>query len=298
MIAIAIVFTLLFLVVAAGLALGSIHGPNYLETMALLYVVVANVVWWWSFAQFRRRGFKTGYFALVGVGLLAMGVAFGGAAHLYSEFKDRYRVDNTKISDVRDELLRNEDGQPIGIRFEFTAEFPFTDYYSIEPNLQPDTGYSSKIAPRIPARSYNPSPLRMRVVSKSVEPFPSREDRALFDEYQGDLPGFGLRFDSGVAYRFRFDLTPSYMRKGKSGAYCIAYPDERNYGSPREVFDALVQMDVPAKYEIRVNDTPYGGWRSREATPETANEYTPKIFYDSIMAGNPPPCDPAEFVVY
>jgi hypothetical protein len=298
MIAIAIVFTLLFFVAALALALGSVHGPSSLGTLAWLYLVVANAVWWWSFAQFRRRGFKVSYFVLVGVGLLAMGVAFGGAAHLYSEFKDRYRVENTKISNVRDELLRNEDGQPIGIRFEFTADFPLPDYYSIEPNLQPAAGYSSKIAPRVPARGYNPSPLRMRVVAKSVEPFPSGEDRALFEQYQGDLPGFGLRFDSGVAYRFRFDLTPSYVRKGKSGAYCIAYPDERNYGSPREVFDALVQMDVPTKYEVRVNDTPYGGWRSREATPETANEYTPKIFYDSIMAGNPPPCDPAEFVVY
>ena len=298
MIAIAIVFTLLFLVVAAGLALGSIHGPNYLETMALLYVVVANAVWWWSFAQFRRRGLKIGYFALVGVGLLALGFVFGGAAHLYSEFKNNYRVENTKITGVRDELLRNEDGQPIGIRFEFIAEFPFSMYYSIEPNIRPTTDYPSKVGPLIPASTYNLSPLDMRVVAKSVEPFPSREDRALFEQYQGDLPGFGLRFDSGVAYHFRFDLTPSYVRKDKSGAYCIAYPDERNYGSPREVFDAVVQMDVPTKYEVRVNDTSYGSRRSRESPPETASEYTPKIFYDSIMAGNPPACDPAEFVVY
>jgi hypothetical protein len=298
MIAIAIVFTLLFLVVAAGLALGSIHGPNYLETMALLYVVVANVVWWWSYTQFRRRGFKVGYFVLEGVGLLAMGFAFGGAAHLYSEFKNNYRVENTKITDVRDELLHDGNGHPIGIRFEFTAEFPFSVYYSIEPNIRPTTDYPSKIGPLIPASTYNLSPLDMHVVAKSVEPFPSGEDRAMFEEYQGDLPGFGLRFDSGVAYRFRFDLTPSYVRKGKSGAYCIAYPDERNYGSPREVFDAVVQMDVPTKYEVRVNDTSYGSRRSRESPPETANEYTPKIFHDGIMAGSPPPCDPAEFVVY
>jgi hypothetical protein len=57
-------------------------------------------------------------------------------------------------------------------------------------------------------------------------------------------------------------------------------------------------MDVPTKYEVRVNDTSYGSRRSRVAPPETANEYTPKIFHDGIMAGNPPPCDPAEFVVY
>jgi hypothetical protein len=57
-------------------------------------------------------------------------------------------------------------------------------------------------------------------------------------------------------------------------------------------------MDVPTKYEVRVNDTSYGSWRSRESPPETANEYNPKTLYDGIMAGNPPPCDPAEFVVY
>ncbi len=298
MLALAIIFSVLFLVMTLGLAIVSVHGPDSLSTFALIYLCVSNVVWWWSFAQFKRRGFKTRYFVLEGVGLLAMGIAFGASAHLYSEFKAKYRLANTKVTDVSDELLPGENGQPIGIRFQCTVEFPTKDYYSIEPFLQPDSNYTSKIWQQINASTYNLAPLNMRVIAKSLEPFPSGEDLDSFNKYQGELPGFGLRFDRGVAYQFRFDMTPSYFRKNKAGKYCIAYPNEKNHGTPREVFDAVIRLNVPTKYEVRISETRYGNWAWEGPVKYTAGEYTPKTFHDAIMAMNPAACDPNEYVVY
>jgi hypothetical protein len=138
----------------------------------------------------------------------------------------------------------------------------------------------------------------MRVIAKSLDPFPSSEDLESFNKYQGNIPAIGLRFDKGVAYQFRFDMTPSYFRKDKAGNYCMAYPNEQNYGSPRDVFDALIQVEDPTRYEVRVSGTPYGNWRWEGPVQQTAREYSPRVFYDSIMAMNPAACDPNEYVVY
>jgi hypothetical protein len=298
MLPLAIIFSVLFLAMTLLLAIVSVHGPESLSTFALIYLGVSNAVWWWSFVQFKRRGFKTRYFALEGVALLAMGVAFGASAHLYSEFRDKYRLENTKVTDVSDEPLVNESGQPIGIRFQFTLEFPTRDYYYIEPYLQPDPEYKSKIWQQIPLRTFNPTPLNMRVIAKSLDPFPSGEDFDAFSKYQGNIPAIGLRFDKGVAYRFRFDMTPSYLRKDKAGNYCIAYPNEQNRTWQREAFDAIIQLEPPARYEVRISGAPYGNWRWEGPAQYTDREYSPKIFYDAIMAMNPAACDPNEYVVY
>ncbi len=298
MLALAILFSVLFAVMTLLLAVVSVHGPDSLSTFALIYLVISNAVWWWSFVQFKRRGFKTRYFALEGVGLLAMGVAFGASAHLYSEFRDKYRLENTKVTEVSDEPLVNENGQPIGIRFQFTVEFPTHDYYYIEPQLRPESEYISKVSRQIPARSFNPAPLNMRVYSKSLEPFPSGEDFDTFNKYQGNIPAVGLRFDKGVAYRFRFDMTPSYLRKDKTGKDCIAYPSEQDQGLSREVFDTLIQVEPATRYEARVSGTPYGNWRWEGPAEYTSREYSPKEFYDAIMAMSPAACDSDEYVVY
>ena len=298
MLLIAILFTLLFTAMAFLLALGSVHGPSSLQTVALIYLVTAGGVWWWSYAQFKRRGLRRLYFALEGIVLLAMGVMFGAGTHVYTEYAAEYRAENTRVTDVSDEFLLSENGIPTGIRFQFTVRFPVLDYYYIEPHLRPATDYPSKVAQQIPAPTYNLSPLNMRVVAKSVEPFPSSEDRGLFEQYQGNLTAMGLRFDRDVDYRFRFDLAPSYVRKNRDGAYCFAHPTDRNYRAPREVFDAVIQADVPTLYEAWISGTPYGDRRWQGGTARTQSEYTPKTFYEGIAAENLPPCDPAEFVVY
>jgi hypothetical protein len=295
MIVSAIVFSLLFVAIAYTLVFASIHGPDSLRAFALIYLIVANVVWWWSFVRFRRVRVKTRYFILEGIGLLALGPAFGTGAYLYAEAKDWYRVQHTRITDVRDELL-NDAGRPVGISLYFTAEFPLHSYYWIEASLEPPDGYSSRIAHEIPARAFHLAPLRMRAIAKSVEPFPAGEDATRVRQDEADLPAFGLRFERGIAYRFRFDLVPSYLRKTKQDALCIAYPADDHPSLPRDVFGAILRLKEPTRWAVRITDTPYGDWRSDQAPPQTAREYSPATFHDGIMAGNPARC--AEPVVY
>jgi len=298
MIVSAILFSLLFVAIAYTLAIASIHGPESLQAFALIYLIVANVVWWWSFLRFRRRRVKTRYFILEGVGLLALGPAFGAGAYLYAEAKDWYRVQHTRITGVRDELLLSDAGRPVGISLHFTAEFPLSSYYWIEASLHPPDGYSSRIAHDIPARAFHLAPIRMRAIAKSVEPVPAGEDAARVQQYQADLPAFGLRFERGVAYRFRFDLAPSYLRKTKQDAFCIAYPADDHPSLPRDVFGAILRLKQPTPWAVRITDTPYGDWPSDQPPPQTAREYSPATFHDGIMAGNPARCGFTETVVY
>jgi len=214
--------------------------------------------------------------------------------HVFDSAFEEYKLTRTVVSDVGDELLLSEQGNPIGGRLRFTLRFPIADYYWIEPHLQPPNDLYRTIADRLPERVHRMSPLNLEPIAKSVEPYPQalnadREDDLFF------IGAFSLRFEKNVDYQFTFDLAPAYFkRRPKEPGMCFVEPNANNWPNSPEAFDALIQVDVEAPYRLRIDGTTYGDRFRDPGEMLNSENYNPRVFHEGIQAEAPGPCAETE----
>ncbi|MBI4006052.1 MAG: hypothetical protein HY356_05245 [Gammaproteobacteria bacterium] len=198
------------------------------------------------------------------IGLVTTGTGPGVffIAEKYDAYKWNFRMENTKIYDVRDELLLTEDGNPFGIQFSFKAEFPETNYYYISPLLRPQINPSGR----------KPYPNDMRVLNFSANPPLKRE----------------YYFKKGVVYDIVFEMVPGYLwnnpqprpvKNKLKAKFCMQYPIENVQTLTRNEFEAIITNDIPDKYETMLHGTTYGDYHSGKGLAYTLNEYNPHDFY-------------------
>ena len=123
----------------------------------------------------------------------------------------------TKVSDVTDETLYTESGNPIGIRVSYTIRFPWNDHYDVGPFLRPADGFYRAIRDQMPDRSYTHGPLHMKAVARTIVPFPEKANDGKMDPKSLQVPTYGLWLDKSVNYRFTFDMAPRYIGVKKDG---------------------------------------------------------------------------------
>ena len=282
------------IVISLGIVLMSIHGPESSPAFALGYFLIGNTIWWWVFTRFRKNDAPLYYTLLGGVGLIALGFGAGAVPHAVDSAIEEYKLTNTEVSDVSNELLLSEQGNPIGVRLRFKLRFPMEDYYWIEPHLQPPNGLYRTISDRLPERVHRTDPLDLEPIAKSVEPYPHalNPDRG---EDMFFIGAFSLRFEKNVDYQFTFDLAPTYFkRRPKEPGMCFVEPNANNWPNSREAFEALIQVDVEAAYRLRINGTTYGDRFRDPGEMLTSNTYNPRVFYEGIQAEAPGPCAETE----
>ena len=226
--------------------------------------------------------------------MIALGFGAGAVPHAVDSAIEEYKLTNTGVSDVTNELLLSEQGNPIGVRLRFKLRFPKEDYYWIEPHLQPPNGLYRTIFDRLPERVHRTNPLNLEPIAKSVEPYPHalNADRG---EDMFFIGAFSLRFEKNVDYQFTFDLAPTYFkRRPKELGRCFVEPNANNWPNSREAFEALIQADVEAAYLVRISGTTYGDRFRDPGEMLTSNKYNPRVFYEGIEAEAPGPCAETE----
>ncbi len=274
---ITIVFSVLQVVFTFLLFISSIHGPNSLPPFAIVWLGLAQMVIWSCHGKF-RKGDKiyTALYQII-IGLVTTGTGPGVLfiSEKYDAYKWNFRVENTKIYDVHDELLFTEDGDPFGIQFSFKAEFPETNYYYISPLLRPQISPSGR----------KPDPNDMRVLNFSAKP-------PLKHEYY---------FKKGVVYDIVFDMVPGYLwsnpqsqpaKNNLKTKYCMQYPTVNIQVLTRNEFEAIITNDIPEKYETMLHGTSYGDYHSGKGLTYTLNEYNPNDFYTTYKKNELEECKP------
>ena len=284
------------IVISIGIMLMSIHGPESSPAFALAYFLIGNAIWWWAFTRFRQKGAPLYYTLRGGVAFIALGFGAVAVPHVFDSAFEKYKLTRTVVSDVGDELLLSEQGNPTGVRLRFTLRFPMEDYYWIEPHLQPPNGLYQTIAGRMPERVRRMSPLDLNTIAKSVEPYP----HALNADRVDDL-FFHRRVLSALRKRTstissRSTWAPTYFkRRPKEPGMCFVEPNENNWpkltgslrgpdpGGRRGFLTACASTGPPMETVFR-----------EPGEMLTSESYNPGVFYEGIQTEAPGPCADTE----
>ncbi len=275
---ISIAFTLLQWICAFFLVIASIHGPSSLPALTLFWLILIQVILWSSFIIFRRCEYKHATVYLIFLGIVT--TASAPLIYFIAEKYDAYRwnniLSNTKIYNVRDDLLLTSDGLPFGIRFSFKAEFPYTDYNYITPIIRPQSDRDSTSI----------GPNDMWKLGYSTNPPLKRE----------------YYFRKGVTYDIVFEMVPGYLipRHGENAAsgddekmkYCLQYPIENVHFLTRDKFEQIITTDIADNYLVMLHGTAYGDISSGQNPEFTRNKYNPVDFYNTYKIKNIEECRP------
>ena len=287
-----------YAILAWALAMMSVHGPDSLPWLAAAYLFAATsgLLLTCRYLYNTDRKYKAVIAFLVGLGLACCAPLVVAAAAGYEEIRRDFQLARTKVTDVTDETLYTESGNPIGIRVSYTIRFPWNDYYDIDPFLRPGNTFYRAVRDEIP-RNFTHGPLRLKAIARTIVPFPEEANRGKMDPKSLAAPTYGLWFDRGVDHQFTFDMIPKYIGvKNDGGGYCLALPEQLRWGGSPEGFDALIQAGAPARYEIWIHDTTYGRLNGEEAF--TQNEYNPREFYDGLQKEGAETCGPSDVKTY
>jgi hypothetical protein len=276
---IAIIFTLICTACSFFLAAASRHATLPLGLMALGYWVASLVVLWWRYSRLSSpsgggHGLR---FFLECLAIAASASLLLLAEVQYSDFSSKRRAEaiaNTKVWDVRDEMLLSDKGNPIGIRVSFSVQFPRADYYGASPWLSlPDVDAYAMV---------------MQVIGvRQVEPSSSPPGTSAQAGHAWNQP---LKYEAGRVYSLVYDLVPMFItpvsfEKLYQGerVFCLRVPDATNAPAEYETFQKLIGSQRETKFKIRIWDTPYENqW--------TQNEYSFRTFYDGFLKEAPEPC--------
>ena len=269
---IAIVFTLLQWICAFFLVIFSVHGPSSLPALTLFWLIIIQVILWAGFIIFRHSKNRYAAVYLVFLGILT--TVSAPLMYFIAEKYDAHRwnniITNTKIYDVRDELLLTGDGMPFGIKFSFKAEFPYTDYNYVTPMMRPQSDrYGTGTGPN-----------DMRVLRYSATPTPEK------DYY----------FKKGVAYDIVFEIIPVYLvpkqpaTNSQQPGFCLQYPVQNVQTMTRDEFERLVSVDGPDTYLVTLHGTGYGDIYSGREPAFTRNQYNPGEFFRTYKTLNIEEC--------
>lgn len=292
-------FTALYALIAAGVLVTAGHASHALGAFTWSWLGGALLLLWagWFLLRGSRSRGRVVVFLFEGalLGSLALGLPL--AATSYEDAQHLTALAHTEIGNVQDAVLHSPGGDPIGVRLSFNARFPSSAGYVVYPFLKPSSAFFERIRARLPKGAYDPAPLDLRVIKRSVTPQPQ--------DPRGDAPAAlrdptsRLDFSQGVRYRFVFDLAPSYLRRvGPGGTLCIAWPTAQDWWSSKTMFRALIEADAPTHYEVAINGTPYGDIVDGAPPEQTAHAYDPHDFYASAEREHLPACNPALPIAY
>lgn len=250
----AIIFSVVYAVLAFLLAgLLSIHGPDLMPVAVLAYFIVAATVLWLTYFFFKRRSYKYKDWLF-----LLTALAVGGALVLASSISrgllfevDNYyyrkRAANTKVSDMKDEVLLSPSGNPIGIRLSYSVDLPDSGYFGFRPMVWPDKNYGVSIQ------------TDMRLAALSVDP-PLLDTNTMRHE---------KRTYKVVADTVPYFIQTDYLRE----ELCILYPPTEYQSSFEKILTD--SADPGTKYHVSIPETTYQAL--------TENYYSPKIFYAGAL---------------
>lgn len=261
---IAIIFTVLYLVVAWVVgALLSLHGPNLMGYFVLAYLVIALAVLWFLILR-RELNPKTLIFVAVGIGACLVAAAVGTVGPLvdWEVARMEKRAEATQVTNMHDEPLLSEKGNPIGIRLRYAIRFPDSNYWWQSATARPDRdlGISIWSEARMVAMTVDP-PMQVKGASGSPAVSPPGNDLGLVRRYQ-----------AGKVYNFTMDLLPQFLTQSQDRTkLCIARPPAEYAAA----FEKLIQTGNAVRFRVSISGTKYDGL--------TEKAYSPGTFYDGAI---------------
>jgi len=124
-------FIVLEALVALGMLVISVHGPNGLPHAAWIYLIVAASLTAWA----GWRLANTLAFAGIGLALLALAPGIVVMLEQVEEKANARRIAATRVTDVKDDVILSASGRPIGVRVSFNVTVPKRGYFAITPWL-------------------------------------------------------------------------------------------------------------------------------------------------------------------
>jgi hypothetical protein len=249
-------FAAVYVVLACFLALlGSVHGPHFFPYFMLGYLCIAEVVLWSWYFFVRRRGWKRKTLLLV-AGAVGLGISIIGASPVISSRLNEWefaRLEQqaaaTEVFDLRDELLRSPNGNPIGLRLMYSIRFP-RDYFNHDAFWQ----------------SASLQPQRDLAVGTWAE---GRRTDQKIEPPMRSAAG-GLQYEEGKVYHFTTEFLSNFLiwNAEKTRLCTLKPPPEYAVA-----FEELVTSGTPLRYRITMSGTKYQGL--------TENDYDLKTFYES-----------------
>jgi len=184
-------------------------------------------------------------------------------------------VDHVQITNVSDKFFYSARGNPIGIRIEYTASFPFGGALHVSPTLWP-----------VAAHDHHPLTSMSHFAGISIEPEPGNNSSGAYV------------FAKGQSYRFTADFLPGFIFLGrhdsknlKKDEICLYEKDTQTI--TRQEFRRLVTGSTETRYRVEISAS--GGSyfvKPRVAySGPTRNAYSLKVFYESAVQENAGPCN-------
>lgn len=260
------IFTCLYILAAIFIGFFSAYGnSSTLFKVALFYPLFSIAVFWVVYLFLQRFETKYKEKILVFFGLALLLIAF--FAFRISDAIEKFRVTNTKVWDVQDEILLSQNGNPIGIRIRYNIQVPMSQREGVGVALFP-------ISP-----NFNKNGLSLKnVVGETKNPSSNG-------------------FRGGVAYHMISDLRPDYVYWDGEGAWCYSY--EYHDKTLLNLIEEFKNSDKKIKTQFRiliylyVNPSKGGDNLYQEfdgvLAPGivyqgiTKNLYSPEEFYESAV---------------
>ncbi|MCE3255244.1 MAG: hypothetical protein K0R25_738 [Rickettsiaceae bacterium] len=248
-----IVFTIIYAIGAGFLSiLGSVHGPSLFIYFSAGFLAIAILALWGVYFFVKRRDFRHDFaiffFGALAIGLILTGTIIASWSPIVDLDirKSEKRSENTIISNMTDEVLLSDKGNPIGIRLKYSISFPDEDHNWGFPMASPEKNLGVSIWSD------------MTTVNHHVEP-----------SVMGDKVD---KNEQGKVYNFTFDMIPYFVRQDvKKTKKCIDKPSKQY----EEAFQKLIQNSELIRFNIRISGANFSG--------TTANAYDLKEFYDSAI---------------
>jgi hypothetical protein len=174
-----------------------------------------------------------------------------------------YRIVRAQVVNYSDELLRSENGNPVGMRLKYTMRFPVEGYYAPLPNLYPE-----KIS------STFTGALSMRVIRSTVTPLPEGVQLPNLVLYGGRTV-----YKRDVEYQFTVDLVPNYVSYNEQQKKFCLQTKGFTQGSMRDRFEREITGEGRQRYRVMISGTDYDG-RQMNLTEKT---YVPNVWYAGLQ---------------
>jgi hypothetical protein len=181
------------------------------------------------------------------------------------------RIPRTQVEEAGYELLAAPGGHPIGLRLHLSVRFGAAGNYAVRPHVFPlyaNTDWRGAVA--------------MKVLDGEVAPAPRNTAAdSLADVIRY---GAGAHYDTGVLYRFQFDLTPGYVIRNKAGTrYCL-YLDQFRVSGRLPMWNAITASNAPVRYRVDLSGLGFYA--------DTEPIVPQRTFYESFLSEGAADCGP------
>ncbi len=149
------------------------------------------------------------------------------------------RLPRTEVLEAGYEPLRSPSGHEIGLRLHLAVRFGSDGDYTVAPQLFPQY------------KNVDWREITLKVLDAEADPAPKNTAA----DTLADVLRYGgaAHYAGDQVYRFRFDLTPTYViRNVDKTRYCI-YSEQFRFGSRIAAWQAVQDSDAPVKYRVGIS---------------------------------------------